>query len=307
MKAKKCLILGGNGFIGSHLAESMLNHDFSVRVIDRCKEPMNLSNIKDEIEYIICDLINEKTKLRKAMENIDILFLYHTFSTPISTIHDPINDIKLTVIETLKIIDMAGKEGIKKIIFPSSGGTVYGDIKNKVDEEFQTNPTSPYGISKLMIEKYLEYYKKKYDIDYKIVRYSNVYGEKQNPTGNHGIIPIFLNKIINNEKPLVFGDGSAVRDYIYVKDAISATVLVALKESKFDIYNIGSGKGYSIKNLIDIMSNVVKRKIQVVKKPEVKNFVKKIILDNNRICKEFNWSPDTTINKGIEKTWRYLL
>lgn len=302
----KCLVLGGNGLVGSCLVESLMDHGCFVRAVSRSRRPQNLVGVKDKIDYVSCDLIKENGKLERAMCGIDILFLYHSFSTPISTVKDPVKEITINVAQTLKILDMARQQRIKKIVFPSSGGTIYGNVIGKAKESSPTQPISPYGISKLTIEKYLSYYKRLHGIRYKILRYSNIYGERQNATTKHGVIPIFLTRVKNHQKIELFGDGSAVRDYIYVKDAIDATMLVVFKKSKFDIYNIGSGEGYSIRQIIEIISKVTKERIKVIHRPQIKNFVDTIILDNQRIYKEFGWRRATTLNEGIKKMWRSL-
>ena len=164
----------------------------------------------------------------------------------------------------------------------------------------------PYGIFKLAIEKYLNYFDRAYGLDYLILRYSNPYGERQSPYGQQGVIPVFLNKIKMGERPVIYGDGSMERDYIYVGDAIEATIAALEKKTAHKIFNVGSGAGTSINQLIEIMSGVADKKIESVYAKDTAIRVQKVVLDVSRICDEVDWKPSTSLQQGIERTWRWL-
>jgi UDP-glucose 4-epimerase len=139
-----------------------------------------------------------------------------------------------------------------------------------------------------------------------IFRYSNPYGERQNPLGNQGVIPIFLNKIKNNESPVIFGDGSSVRDYIYIKDAIDATLAVVKKETKNSVYNIGIGRGTSLNELIQIIRDVTGKEFAPEYLPDSGKYISKIVLDIEKIKNDTGWFPTTDIREGIKKTWEWI-
>lgn len=303
----KCIIFGGNGFIGSHLAIGLVKKGYDVTVFDNFKFcTMNLEDIVDDIEIIKGDFFNEQD-MNNALKDAEYVFHYISSTTPATAIKDPIYDIESNIIGSVKLIQNSLKNNVKKIIFPSSGGTVYGDkTSNQSLEIDPVNPVNPYAISKLTVEKYLYYFNYLYGIDYTILRYSNPYGEKQNPLGKQGVIPIFLNKIKHGEKPVIYGDGSMVRDYIYIKDAIDATISVMEKKTKEKIFNVGSGKGVSLNELVDITSRVIGQKITPDYIENCGVYIPKIILNISRIQKEIDWKPTTELYEGISKTWEWI-
>lgn len=159
----------------------------------------------------------------------------------------------------------------------------------------------------MTIEKYLQYFNYVYGIDYTILRYSNPYGERQNPYGKQGVIPIFLNKIKQGEQPVIYGDGSMIRDYIYIKDAVDATIAALEKKTNDRIFNIGCGKGTSLNELIDIMSEVVGQKVAPVYIKSSGIYISKVVLDISLVKKEIGWEPKTDLRSGIQKLWDYML
>ena len=302
-----CLIFGGNGFIGSHLAEGLIRKGYEVKVFDNLQYGINnLETIIDKIDIIKGNFFSE-TDVCDALKDVDIVFHYISTTNPATAIKDPIYDIESNIIRSVKMFQDAVKNGVTKIIFPSSGGTIYGVTSGEPSRETDsTRPVNPYAISKLAIENYLHYFNYLYGIDYTILRYSNPYGELQNPLGKQGVIPIFLNKIKSGEKPVIYGDGSMIRDYIYIKDAIDATIAVLETKTNEKIFNVGSGNGTSLNELIDIMSAVVGKKIIPDYVENSGTYIPKMLLDISRIEKETGWKPSTDISEGIKKTWHWL-
>lgn len=303
----KCLIFGGNGFIGSHLAEGLVKKGYDVTVFDNFKiGRMNLDTVIDKIEIIKGDFFNE-TDVCNALKDVDYVFHYISTTIPATAIKDPIYDIESNIIESVKLFQNAVNNNVKKIVFPSSGGTIYGETTRvRIRETDPVNPVNPYAISKLTIEKYLHYFEYMYGMDYTILRYSNPYGERQNPYGKQGVIPIFLNKIKHGEQPVIYGDGSMIRDYIYIKDAVDATIAVLEEKTNEKIFNVGSGKGTSLVELIDIMSEVVGQKVVPDYIKDSGTYIPKIVLDISRIQKETGWKPTTELSEGIKKTREWI-
>ena len=302
-----CLVLGGNGFIGSHLTESLLRKGFSVKVFGDFKSgTKNIDSISHRIEIIKGDFLCEQD-LALAMQNVEFLFHYISTTNPVTSFDNPRYDVETNIIGSIRMMELAVKNDIKKIIFPSTGGTIYGEPDYvPINEAAPTNPLNPYAISKLTIEKYLNYFFHRYSLDYLVLRYSNPYGERQNPYGNQGVIPIFLNKINNNEDPTIFGDGSAIRDYIYIQDALDATLSLFDRKCNEKIFNVGSGRGNSINELISIMSEVTGKEIRPIYVNNNGFYIKKIILDISKIKNITGWSPKIDIFDGIEKTWNWI-
>lgn len=302
-----CLILGGNGFIGSHLAERLVNTGYRVKVFDNFQNGMaNLDTIKNRIEIINGDFLND-ADIDTALKNIDYVFHYISTTIPSTAKKDPIYDIESNIVGSVKLFQNALNNKIKKIIFSSSGGTIYGEPSNlPIRETDPMNPIDPYGISKLSIEKYLYYFNYAYDLDYLILRYSNPYGERQNPFGQQGVIPIFLNKIKRDEQPVIYDDGSMIRDYIYIEDAIDATMAVLESHTPEKIFNVGSGVGKSLNQLIDIISKVIGKKITPDYTKSNETYIQKVVLDISRIQLEVGWKPITSLENGIKLTWDWI-
>jgi UDP-glucose 4-epimerase len=304
---KSCLVLGGNGFLGSHIAEALVKRGYSVKVFDNFKFGMtNLQNIKNDIELINGDFLNEDS-INKALKGIDYLFHFISTTVPATAAKDPVFDIETNLIGSVKLLQLAVKNSVQKIIFPSSGGTIYGEPEYlPVKETHPLNPQDPYGISKLAIEKYLYFFYKTYGMDYLILRYSNPYGERQNIYGQQGVIPIFLNKVIMNEPPELYGDGSMERDYVYVGDAVQATIESLESKIKSKVINIGSGEAVSVNKLLEIISKVVGRELKPIYIPDNVVRVQKIVLDISLVTQEVGWKPSTSLRDGIDKTWNWI-
>jgi UDP-glucose 4-epimerase len=216
-------------------------------------------------------------------------------------------DIETNVISSVRMMEIALKNDVRKIIFPSTGGTIYGDARKiPISEDEPANPLNPYAISKLTIEKYLHYFFTQYGMDYLVLRYSNPYGERQNPLGNQGVIPIFLHKILHHEAPVIYGDGTAVRDYIYIDDAVDATISLLNQGSHEKLFNVGSGTGTSLNQLVKTMSEVTGKEIYPVYKEDAGKYIRTVVLDNAKIQRCTGWYPKTDISEGIAKTWDWL-
>lgn len=302
-----CLILGGNGFIGSHIAKILLKNDYNVKILSDFKS--GISNIEDivaEIEIIKGNFLDD-TIIKKAVKDADSVFYNIHTTLPQSSINNPIYDVESNVIGTINLLQHLVHSDVEKIIFASSGGTVYGETTSvPVNEDAPTNPICPYGISKLAIEKYIQYFNYVYGIDYTIFRYSNPYGEGQYPSRGQGVISIFLSEIAKGKSPIIYGDGSMTRDYIYIKDLAEVNLLAISKKSKHHVFNVGSGKGTSLNDLINMMSKVVGKTIIPKYVNPRKGDVSEIVLDITRIKEEYGWEPKTSLVEGIRTTWNWI-
>lgn len=300
----KCLILGGNGFIGSHLVDKLLLQGQKVRVFDKYEE--RYRKPLAGVDYHYGDFGN-RGLMEKALKDIDMVFHLISTTLPKTSNDDPVFDVQSNVIETLFLLERCVIEKVKKIIFISSGGTVYGSpVSLPISEDDPTNPECSYGITKLTIEKYLALFKKLYDLDYTIVRPSNPYGSRQDPHGIQGAITVFLGKTAVNEPMEIWGDGEIVRDYIYIDDLVAGIYKAAVLNTPFHIFNLGTGTGYSINDLVKIIRKITGRNISFEYKAGRSFDVKKIFLDNSRAAKELSWMPATSLEAGIEKTWQFI-
>lgn len=307
---KKILILGADGFLGSNLAKSLVKDGkYKIRTFDLFEGGVlrNLKDYRKKVEIFPGNFLNRED-LRKALKGIDYVFHYVSLTTPGSSMKDPLIDVDTNIRGTVVLLEECTKAKIRKFIFSSSGGAIYGNQNKKFfSEEDIPCPISPYAISKLTIEKYLEYYRLNHGLEYLIIRYSNPFGPGQNIVGSQGIIPIFLN-LIKQKKPItVFGDGENIRDYIFIDDAIENTKkLVFRKKTKYRLYNFGKGKGATINDVVGVMRRVTGKNVKIKKMPARSIDVRRVVLDTKRIKKEIDYSLKVNLEEGIKRTWKWI-
>ncbi len=217
---------------------------------------------------------------------------------------EPVFDAEVNIIGSLNLFELCRKYGVKKFIFASSGGAIYGIPKQiPVDEKAPTKPLSPYGIAKLSVEQYLEYYFQVWDLERIILRYGNVYGPRQDPQGEAGVISIFCNNILKGDPCIVFGDGSKTRDYVSVHDIASANLLAL--NSSANIYNLGTGLETSVNQLIDLLQKVANQKISIIYDQDRKGEIERIALFSRQARELLGWETTIPLNKGIEEVFRW--
>ena len=297
------LIIGGNGFIGSHLVDNLLKKGHNVRVFDIQYERFRKPLIN--VDYRISSLEND-SELEDAMLEIDVIFHLASSSVPSSSNFDSIKALNNTLIPTLNVLDLAVKSEIKKIVYFSSGGAVYGhSLSSKINEEHSLKPISSYGIAKVTIEMYLSLYERMHGLKSLIIRPSNPYGPRQGNFKAQGVISTFLSKAKNNETMTVFGDGNSAKDYIYIDDLINLTTKLSFGDN-FGVFNIGSGEGTTINQIVsqiksttgtNLKTNNVETKIY-----DVNNFV----LNISKLTNKTDHIEFTSLKEGIDKTWNWL-
>lgn len=302
-----CIIYGGGGFIGSHLSEELLKNGYNVTIFDKINfSKENISKFKDNVKIIEGDFNNEYDLLN-SLEGIDYVFHLVSSTLPASSNDNPVYDAESNLVSTLRLLQEVVKRKIEKIVFISSGGTVYGVPQTiPIPESHPRQPICSYGIIKKTIEDYLFMFSYLYGLNYTVFRLANPYGERQNPLYAQGLIPVFLKKILLGEEIVIWGDGSVRRDYVYIKDAVIPLVQSLNNKSDFKVFNLGSGVGYSVNELLDKIKLVTKLETKVSYTKGRKLDVPVSILDISLIKKEMNYSPNTEINKGIEITCNYL-
>jgi UDP-glucose 4-epimerase len=305
---RKCIIYGGGGFIGSHLADTLVKDNFEVTIFDKLYfNKSNITHLKNKVKVIEGDF-NNAVDLKESLKNQD--FVYHLVSStiPANSNQNPVYDVETNIVSSLKLFAGCVKEKIKKIIFISSGGTVYGIPREiPIKEGHPRKPICSYGITKKTIEDYLYMYNKIFNLDYTVFRLSNPYGERQNPFVSQGVIPVFLKKIILNEKIVVWGDGSVIRDFIYIKDTVDILVKSINKDTKIKVFNLSSGKGVSLAGLLKQMKAITGKNPVVEYQSSRSVDVPVNILSNALVRKTFKWKPGTDFKTGLERTYKYLL
>jgi len=290
----RILVLGGQGFIGRNLIEELYDKN-EVIIVDRykCKE-IELNNCS----YFTQD-INNVDSWEYLLDNIDVLYHLASSANPLTSTEDILSDIKSNICGTVQILQAAVKKGVKKIVYPSSGGTVYGEaIYSPIDEKHPTNPACTYGIAKLAIEKYVQVFHKMYGIDYCILRFANVYGRYQT-SNTQGAINIFMRKLMADEAIEIWGDGSAVRDYINVKDAVDALMLAGMRSSSEKIFNVGSNKGMTVEEIVIKIASCLKKTANIEYKKSRGFDVASNVLDCSLIKNVYGFEPKISLDEGI--------
>ncbi len=303
----KCVVVGGGGFIGSHLCEALLGAGHDVTVFDREEAP-NLGRLKQQGAILsVGDFFNPED-LQRSLQNQDAIFHLLSTTVPQTSNDDPAYDVETNVIGTLRLLDEARKARIKKVILASSGGTVYGIPQEiPIKESHPTNPTCSYGIAKLAIEKYLHLYWILYGLDYCVLRLANAYGDRQRPTATQGVIPVFLERVLRNNEIIVWGDGSVMRDYVFVTDIASALVKALTYSGEIKVFNIGSGQGYSLREVIHVIESVTRQPLKV-KYTNGRPFDVPIsILDISQAKIYLNWLPTISLLEGITRMYAWML
>ena len=299
-----CLVLGGNGFIGSHLVDNLLAEGHRVRVFDKYEE--HYRKPLTAVDYCYGDFGN-RGLLAEALMNIDVVFHLISTTLPKTSNDDPAFDVQSNVIETLFLLEQCVTRQIKKIIFLSSGGTIYGKPSIlPIPEHSPADPECSYGITKLTIEKYLALFNRLYGLEYTILRPSNVYGSRQNPEGIQGAVSVFLGKVARGVPIQIWGDGNVVRDYVYIDDLVDAVSKAANIKTQDRIFNIGSGKGVSLKEIIEVINQVTKNDVPVEYQEKRTFDVPEIYLDVTRAHQQLNWSATMPLEDGIKKTWDFI-
>jgi UDP-glucose 4-epimerase len=302
----KCLLFGGTGFIGKNLCETLIQNGHTVSVISR-NQPVTQTTLYYEHITLSLDHETDDALLKAALKDKDIVIQLVSTTTPKSSNDNPIYDVESNVISTLKILKHAHEQGIKKIIFLSSGGTVYGQPKIlPIPENHPTAPLCSYGITKRTIEDYLNLYSFLYGIDYCILRLSNPYGEHQFYGRTQGVIPTFLHKALLKEEIHIWGDGEVVRDYIYIGDVIDAILKAVTYQGDEKIFNIGSGTGKSLNELLDEIEKLIGYSLVRHYSPNRIFDVKTNILDISKSKTHLNWAPKFSFHKGLSKTFEWI-
>lgn len=302
----KCLVLGGNGFIGSHLTDSLLKAGHTVRAFDRYRSWDPSFQKTDAVELFEGDFLNSNDRMT-ALEGMEYVFHFISTTTPVTAENDPLIDIETNIHESVKLMQECVQSGVKKIIFASTGGAIYGSNSSEhpIPESTMPAPISPYAIGKLTIEHYLHYFQVKFGLEGLVFRISNPYGPRQSLASKQGVIPIFLQHIAKDETITVLGDGSMVRDFIYVKD-VAEMITGSFQTAKEHVYNIGSGRGVSINDLVELMKVTSNKQIKIESKDIPPTFIDKVVLDTGLFSREFNIKPETDLKVGIEMTWRFI-
>ncbi|MCX5859132.1 MAG: NAD-dependent epimerase/dehydratase family protein [Proteobacteria bacterium] len=300
----RIVVTGGGGFIGSNLVDKLIDEGHSVTVID--KNPAYGNSRTDKIHMIQGDF-GDVNLLKSCLEGVDLLFHLACTTIPKTSNENPVLDVSSNLIGTIRLLESSVHAGIKRIIFNSTGGAIYGAAcPDTVYENSMTNPICSYGINKLAVEKYLGLFQHTNNLDYVVFRISNAYGPRQNPQSGVGLIAAALDSVINRRPLYVWGDGSIIRDYIYIDDITQALIMATRSDFPTGIYHASNGVGLSVNQIIEIIEKVAGTRPDV-RYTYGRNFdIPKVVLDNTKL-RSLGWILKFPIEKGIYETWRWMI
>ncbi len=311
-KSNKILIIGGAGFIGSYIVRKCINEGVEIRALARSQKQISLNlNLCGSFEVIQGDYRDEKVIIRVLKDITDVVYLPCS-TIPSSSIHKFPSNLTTNVLPFMDLLQKISKYGsVKRLIFFSSGGTVYGNPKEgcPIAESQVTHPISGYGLEKLITEHYLRIYLAGTGISGYILRPSNVYGKRQNMARAQGAVGIFFDALINNRPIKIYGHGEVIRDYLYASDladAVWACINNLSSTNSFSIYNVGTGRGTSLIKLVQAMESVSGKQFNINYLP-ARNFdCRYNVLNADKIKNELGWIPNVPLESGLEKTWSWL-
>jgi UDP-glucose 4-epimerase len=301
-----CLVIGGNGFIGSHVVDSLVARGHRVTVFDRHRlAPPRFDG--QGVELVAGDFLNI-ADIRAALAGQEVVLHMLSTTDPATAQGDPTIDIRTNITSSVQLFAACVDAEVSRVYFASSGGTIYGDQDKRVfAEDDLTLPVSPYAIGKLAIEGYLRYFHRTHGLASTTFRISNPYGPRQNPLKRQGVIPIFLRRVLQGEPLTVLGDGAMVRDYLYVRDLAEMIAEVVTVGPSQDLYNLGSGVGTTITELVDTIRGVTGRPVAVEHRPRPATFVDHVVLGVERFEREFSSRAATTLTDGVRLTWEEMI
>jgi UDP-glucose 4-epimerase len=299
---KRILVLGGNGFIGSHLVEALTESGQHIRVLGRAgslrTEPLH------DVDYRYADFA-DTASVAESLVDVDVVVHLISTTVPTTANLDPVADIKGNLLATVRLLQQMRDVGVSRLVFLSSGGTVYGNAKSiPIAEEHERNPVSSYGIVKVAIENYIAMFSSQYGLKSLVLRVSNPYGPRQGHLGVQGVIPTFFQRIITGDEIRIWGDGSNVRDYLYITDLVSF-ITKSISQDLTGVFNVGSGQGVSLRDVLSLIEEISGTSANAKFLPPRGFDVQKVVLDISKARKALNWSPLVPLHEGCERYWKW--
>jgi len=301
----RILVTGGAGFIGSHVVDAYVAAGHDVIVVDDLSTGKQ-KNRNPRARFIQADIQDPAVRRLIVKEQIEVLNHHAAQMDVRRSVADPLFDARINLLGLLNILEGAREAGVKKVIFASSGGTVYGEQEAfPASEEHPTRPISPYGVSKRAGEHYLYFYSVEYGIPYIALRYANVYGPRQDPHGEAGVVAIFTLRLLSGAQPLINGDGKQTRDYVFVRDVVQAN-LAALQVAYTGPLNIGTGVEIDVNQLFAQLRALTNPSVPEVHGPAKPGEQRRSVLSWQRAAEVLGWRPETSLEDGLRQTVEYF-
>lgn len=300
------LVTGGAGFIGSHVVDALLARDYSVHVIDDLTGGRR-ENVPAGAHFHELDIRTQAAAALIAEQKFDAMFHFAAQMDVRRSVADPSFDADVNVLGFLNLMEAARLAEVRKVVFASTGGAIYGEPDPTINdggpqpEHHPQNPVSPYGITKLVTEKYLHFYKVSYGIDFTALRFGNVYGPRQNPHGEAGVVAIFSERLLDGRQPVIFGDGEQTRDYVFVGDVVKA-VLAGYDHDGAGVVNVGTGTETSVNQLFRVLNSLTGDRANEEHAEGKPGEQQRSVLDISRAREVLGWQPEVSLEEGLRQT-----
>ena len=302
---RTALVTGGAGFIGSHLVDRLVDEGFRVVIVDDLSSG-KLKNLNHSATFHHMSINQPSLRDVLNRERPDLVFHLAAQSSVAHSTRDPVLDNEVNVLGTLRLIEASRRAGVEKIIYSSTGGALYGEPEAvPCPDDAPIVPISPYGISKYMAEQYLEFYYRQYRQNFTTLRYGNVYGPRQDPDGEAGVVAIFIAAMLSGKRPRIFGDGNQARDFVSVDDVVEANMAAVYRGHRTSM-NIGTGELTTINQIYDMLKKIIGFRWDAEHGPARAGDVYRISLDSSRAAEELGWAPQTSLEEGLTKTVDYI-
>jgi UDP-glucose 4-epimerase len=301
----KILVTGGAGFIASHISDAFIDAGHHVTIVDDLSAGFE-KNINPKAKFVKANIGDKNLSQLFEKEKFDVVNHHAAQMDVRRSVKDPEFDATTNILGTINLLQNVIKFKVKKFMFASTGGAVYGEQEYfPADEKHPTQPRSPYGISKLSVEKYIHFYNAEYGMKYSILRYANIYGPRQNPFGEAGVVAIFSTKLLKGDQPIINGAGKQTRDYVFVGDVVKANLLT-LNDEANDIYNVGTEIETDVNQLFHYINSISGANKEEKHGPAAAGEQMRSVITSSKLFNKFSWQPKTKIEDGLKATVEYF-
>jgi len=306
----RILITGGAGFIGSHVADAFIAGGHDVAIVDDLSSGSG-ANVRGGARWYRLDVRNAGLDAVLSEERPEVVCHHAAQVSVRRSVEAPQADADVNVLGSLNVFEAARRHGVRRLVFASTGGAIYGEQTGAAaDETHPCRPRSPYAVAKLAVERYLDYYCATFGLQGVVLRYANVYGPRQDPHGEAGVVAIFMQRVLAGLAPTIYGDGEQVRDFVYVNDVVSANLAAldaATPEGEAAIFNIGTGRATSVNALWRVIERIARPTADAYHEPARSGDVRRSVLDAARAARQLGWQPRIDVEGGLARTWTWFL
>ena len=302
----KVLVTGGAGFIGSHVVDILISAGYEVVVVDDLSTG-RLSNLNPAATFYQVDIRSPRLAEVFEKERPDYVDHHAAQMDVRRSIGDPLFDAEVNVIGSINLIECCRRYNVKRLVYISTGGAVYGEPEYlPCDEAHPVNPICPYGASKHTVEHYLFMYNQNYGLEYVVLRYPNVYGPRQDPHGEAGVVAIFTGQMLAGGQVVINGDGEQQRDFVYVEDCARANLMAMTNQNANQVYNLGYGRGTTVNEIFTALKRITGYRLPAVHGPAKVGETRQIYLDATKAQRDLGWQPSVDLEEGLQQTVEYF-